>query len=318
MERMSGEAPRSGRLDVLLSELFGCSRSACAKAIAQGRVRVDGQPAAKASQGVAAGALVEMQVPAASESPVGKEDIPIQILYQDQELAVVVKPYGMVVHPAAGNESGTLVNALLFALDGLSGIGGVKRPGIVHRLDKDTSGLLLIAKNDAAHLALSKQLAGRTMDKHYLAVVEGAMKEQSGLVDAPIARSQRDRKKMAPDPQGREALTRWRLLEAMKDCSLLDVKIETGRTHQIRVHMRHIHHPIAGDPLYGQKNGVKAPRLMLHAGYLCFDHPRTGERMGFTAPPPQEWTSAARKLGLGEGTLERWALELQSQTAPTP
>jgi 23S rRNA pseudouridine1911/1915/1917 synthase len=222
-----------------------------------------------------------------------------------------------VVHPAAGNESGTLVNALLYALEGLSGIGGVKRPGIVHRLDKDTSGLLLVAKNDAAHLALSRQLAQRAMDKHYLAVVEGIMKEESGLVEAPIARSQKDRKKMAVDPDGRQALTRWRMLSAMKDCALLDVKIETGRTHQIRVHMRHIHHPVAGDPIYGQKNGVKAPRLMLHAGYLGFDHPRTGEKMSFTALPPQEWQSAARRLGLGDQVLERWAREVQNQTAPT-
>ncbi len=306
---MKGQAPRSGRLDVLLCELFGGSRSACAKAIDQGRVLVDGQPAAKASQGVAPGAELSMEAPQAVDSPVEREDIPLEILYQDGDLAVVVKPYGMVVHPAAGNESGTLVNALLFALEGLSGIGGVKRPGIVHRLDKDTSGLLLVAKNDGAHLALSRQLARRAMEKRYLAVVEGAMKEESGLIDVPIARSQRDRKKMAADPRGREALTRWRLLEAMKDCSLLDVKIDTGRTHQIRVHMRHIHHPVAGDPLYGHKNGVKAPRLMLHAGYLSFDHPRTGERMGFVALPPQDWVSAALKLGLGEGTLEKWAGE---------
>lgn len=315
MQRMRGQAPRNGRLDVLLAELFGCSRSACAKAIEEGRVQVDGKPAGKAGQAVSAGADLLMEIPLASDSPVEREDIPLEILYQDRDLAVVVKPQGMVVHPAAGNERGTLVNALLYALDGLSGIGGVKRPGIVHRLDKDTSGLLLVAKNDAAHLALSRQLAQRSMDKHYLAVVEGRMKQECGLIDAPIARSQKDRKKMAVDAQGRQAITRWQLLEAMTDCSLLDVKIETGRTHQIRVHMRHIHHPVAGDPIYGQRNGVKAPGLMLHAVYLGFDHPRTGEKMVFTVLPPQEWRLAAMRLGLEDRVLEQWVREVQSQTA---
>ena len=225
----------------------------------------------------------------------GNEDFVRTFLYEDADLAVVVKPCGMVVHPAAGNESGTLVNALLFHMEDLSGIGGVKRPGIVHRLDKDTSGLLMVAKNDLAHQGLSDQLRARTMEKHYLAVVDGRMREPSGRVDKPIARSTKDRKRMAVDPAGREAVTEWTLLENLKNAALLDVHILTGRTHQIRVHMQSLHHPVAGDPIYGQKNGVKAPRLMLHAYTLSFTHPRTGERLSFTAPPPEAFTAAVQK-----------------------
>ena len=209
--------------------------------------------AAKPAFKVGAGDALELTVPDAEETPVEKEDIPLEILYEDADLAVVVKPCGMVVHPAAGNESGTLVNALLYHMEDLSGIGGVKRPGIVHRLDKDTSGLLMVAKNDLAHQGLSDQLRARTMEKHYLAVVDGRMREPSGRVDKPIARSTKDRKRMAVDPAGREAVTEWTLLENLKNAALLDVHILTGRTHQIRVHMQSLHHPVAGDPIYGQK-----------------------------------------------------------------
>ena len=188
------------------------------------------------------------------------------------------------------------VNALLFAMEDLSGIGGVKRPGIVHRLDKDTSGLLMVAKNDMAHQSLSDQLRERSMEKHYLAVVDGCMKEESGLVDKPIARSKKDRKKMAIDPEGRDALTEWTLVKNLKNAALLDVHILTGRTHQIRVHMQSLHHPVAGDPIYGAKNGVKVPRLMLHAHTLAFDHPRTGERLFFRADPPEAFERALKKL----------------------
>jgi len=287
---MIGKAPCEGRIDVLTSVVFGCSRAQAARAVAEGRVFVNETCVKKTSLWVQADATIAMNVPDIRESPLAKEDIPIQILYQDEDLAVVVKPSGMVVHPAAGHESGTLVNALLFALEDLSGIGGMKRPGIVHRLDKDTSGLLLVAKNDSAHLALSRQLKERQMDKFYLAVVQGHMKEEAGVITAPIARSCRDRKKMAVEPEGREALTEWALLENMKGCALLDVKIHTGRTHQIRVHMRHIQHPLLGDALYGVKSGLQAPRLMLHAYAIAFAHPRTGERMSLIAPPPEAFT----------------------------
>ena len=284
------------RLDVLCAQAAQASRSQAARWIESGLCTVDGKAQTKPSFKAAAGAALRLQVPEAVESTVEKEDIPLEILYEDEDVAVVVKPCGMVVHPAAGNESGTLVNALLFAMDDLSGIGGVRRPGIVHRLDKDTSGLLMVAKNDAAHQSLSDQLRARTMEKHYLAVVEGCMREESGLVDKPIARSKKDRKKMAVDPEGREALTEWRLVENLQNAALLDVHIMTGRTHQIRVHMQSLHHPVAGDPIYGFKNGVKVPRLMLHAHTLAFDHPRTGERLFFRADPPEAFVKALQKL----------------------
>jgi len=174
-------------------------------------------------------------------------------------------------------------------MDSLSGIGGVKRPGIVHRLDKDTSGLLMVAKNDMAHESLSRQLSERTMEKHYLAVVAGVMKEQQGVIDAPIARSKNDRKKMAVDPQGRPSRTEWKVVWQEKDRALLDVHLITGRTHQIRVHMASIHHPVLGDPIYGVKNMPHAKRLMLHAYSLRFTHPITGEEMHFTAPPEKDF-----------------------------
>ncbi|MEG2251520.1 MAG: RluA family pseudouridine synthase, partial [Clostridia bacterium] len=198
-------------------------------------------------------------------------------------------------HPAPGNESGTLVNALLYAMDDLSGIGGVKRPGIVHRLDKDTSGLMMIAKNDAAHLSLSTQLSQRSTEKHYLAMVEGEMKLSSGVVEQPIARSHADRKRMVIDAEGRYARTEWTLLENLRGAALLDVQILTGRTHQIRVHMQSLHHPVAGDVIYGFKNGVCVPRLMLHAHTLAFTHPSTGERMRFESEPSAAFVQTLKK-----------------------
>lgn len=289
-------AARKARLDVLVAEAAQASRSQAAKWIEAGLCTVNGIAQCKTSFQPPEGALLAISIPEAVESTVEKEDIPLEILYEDEDVAVVVKPCGMVVHPAAGNESGTLVNALLYAMDDLSGIGGVKRPGIVHRLDKDTSGLLMVAKNDRAHQNLSDQLRERTMEKHYLAVVDGCMREESGFIDKPIARSKKDRKKMAIDPEGRPSYTEWTLLENLKNAALLDVHILTGRTHQIRVHMQSLHHPVAGDPIYGQKNGVKAPRLMLHAHTLAFDHPVTGERLTFRADPPEEFERALRKL----------------------
>lgn len=296
MPRIETAVARKARLDVLVAEAAEASRSQAAKWIEAGLCMVDGKPQLKTSFQPAEGAQLVIDIPEAVESTVEKEDIPLEILYEDEDVAVVVKPHGMVVHPAAGNESGTLVNALLYAMDDLSGIGGVKRPGIVHRLDKDTSGLLMVAKNDRAHQNLSDQLRNRTMEKHYLAVVDGCMRETSGFIDKPIARSKKDRKKMAIDPEGRESQTEWTLIENLKNAALLDVHILTGRTHQIRVHMQSLHHPVAGDPIYGQKNGVKVPRLMLHAHTLAFDHPVTGERLHFTAEPSEEFAKAVRKL----------------------
>jgi len=291
-------ADRAARLDVLVAGGCRVTRSQAAKWIAQGLCTVNGAAALKAGTAVKAGDALTVNIPEAAPMSVEKENIPISILYQDPDIAVIDKPCGMVVHPAGGQETGTLVNALLYALDGLSGIGGVQRPGIVHRLDKDTSGIMLVAKNDRAHLHLSKQLKDRAMEKHYLAVVEGAMKEPEGRIDLPIGRSKRDRKKMAVVDDGRPSQTEWVVLEPLNRAALLDVHLLTGRTHQIRVHMQAIHHPVAGDPLYGLKGGVKAPRLMLHAHTLAFTHPRTGERMAFTAPPPREFDETVQKLRL--------------------
>ena len=296
MKTIHQQAETKARLDVIAAEMGECSRSQAAKWIEQGLCRVNEIVRSKPGYGVAPGDNVELTVPDPVELTVEKEDIPLEILYEDEDVAVVNKPCGMVVHPAPGNETGTLVNALLYAMDDLSGIGGVKRPGIVHRLDKDTSGLLMIAKNDQAHESLSEQLRERTMDKRYLAVVDGEMKEPSGRIEQPVARSKKDRKKMAIDPEGRYALTEWTLKENLRGAALLEVHILTGRTHQIRVHMQSIHHPVAGDPIYGAKNGVKAPRLMLHAWRLSFTHPRTGERLSFCAEPPEAFVRTLEKL----------------------
>ncbi len=283
------------RLDVLLSGAGSLTRSRVGQLIREGRALVNGRAESKPGMKPKAGSSLTLLIPEDKPAEAAAQDIPLRILYEDDDLAVVEKPCGMVVHPAAGNEDGTLVNALLHHLKNLSGIGGVSRPGIVHRLDKDTSGLLLVAKHDAAHVELSRQLKDREMEKHYLAVVEGAMKEPSGVVDAPILRSRTDRKRMAVDPLGRPAVTEWKLVEVLKNASLLDVHLITGRTHQIRVHMAHIHHPVAGDPIYGFKHGLHAPRLMLHARSLSFTHPGTGERMHFEAPVPEVISAALIK-----------------------
>ena len=274
------------RLDVNLSKDGELSRSRAAALIRDGRVTVDGRKETKPSFKTEAGAAIVLDMPEAKPAKTEAQDIPLEILYQDEHLAVVVKPCGMVVHPAAGNDDGTLVNALLFHLDSLSGIGGEMRPGIVHRLDKDTSGLLLVAKNDAAHAALSRQLSDREMEKHYRAMVYGKMKAPDGEIEKPIGRSKTDRKKMAVDENGRWAKTEWKVLKEYPDRTLLDVHIITGRTHQIRVHMASIGHPVLGDPLYGHKRMPDVPRLMLHAYSLEFTHPVTGERMKFTAECP--------------------------------
>lgn len=295
-------AEQAQRLDMLVAVSGEVTRSQAAKWIADGLCSVNGKQARKAGEAVKPGDTVAIDVPACTELTVEKQNIPLDYLYQDSDIAVVNKPCGMVVHPAAGNPDGTLVNALLFALDDLSGVGGVKRPGIVHRLDKDTSGIILIAKNDAAHLSLSKQLKDRTMEKHYVAVVEGVMKEPNGLIDKPLGRSTKDRKKMAIMPDGRPSQTQWTMLEALRAASLLDVRILTGRTHQIRVHMQSLGHPVAGDPIYGLKHGVNAPRLMLHAHTLAFDHPRTRERLLLEAPIPDVFAQIVQKLRTGGGS----------------
>ena len=292
---------RSGdgrRLDVLLSADSGLTRSRVAALIAEGLCRVDGTVCRKPGEKVPEGRSVELTVPAPKETAPKAEDIPLEVLFEDEDLAVVVKPRGMVVHPAAGHEDGTLVNALLARLGHLGGIGGELRPGIVHRLDKDTSGLLIVAKNDETQLALSRMLQEREIEKHYRALVEGIPKEPSGRVELPIGRSRKDRKKMAVDPEGREAVTEWQVLAEGRGCALLDVRILTGRTHQIRVHMRHMGHPVCGDPLYGYERGIKVPCLMLHAYSLRFRHPGTGEERYFEAPLPEDFRKGLKGSGI--------------------
>ena len=301
MENQRIECSADGRrLDVQLAEVSGLTRSRVASLMAEGQVTVDGKAETKAGLKPRPGQAICLTVPAPKPAAPEAQDIPLTILYQDDDLAVVVKPCGMVVHPAAGNEDGTLVNALLHQLDSLGGIGGELRPGIVHRLDKDTSGLLLVAKNDTAQLALSRQLQNREMEKHYRALVEGNIKEDAGRVEAAIARSKKDRKKMAVDPEGREAVTEWTVLSRGRGVTLMDVHILTGRTHQIRVHMKHIGHPVCGDPIYGSGRGAKVSRLMLHAYSLSFTHPSTGERMTFTAELPEAFEASLRSNGIKE------------------
>jgi len=286
------------RLDVQLSEAAGISRSRAAALIEEGYCLVAEQACRKAGMKPAAGRPVTLTIPAPKDVAPQAENIPLEILYEDGDLAVIVKPRGMVVHPAAGHSEGTLVNALLGNLDELSGIGGEKRPGIVHRLDKDTSGVMMVAKNDETQTELSRMLKDREIEKHYLALTEGLMKEKEGVIEAPIGRSRKDRKKMAVDPEGRPAVTKWRVVTEGRNCALLDVHILTGRTHQIRVHMRSIQHPVCGDPLYGFEKGIKVPCLMLHARSLSFLHPRTKEKMTFEASLPGDFLKGLKMNGI--------------------
>ena len=232
--------------------------------------------------------------------PVEKpEEIELEIIYEDEDVLVVNKPKGMVVHPAAGNPSGTLVNALLWHCSGnLSGINGVNRPGIVHRIDKDTSGLLVVAKNDKAHLSLSEQISSHTVTREYFAIVYGIMPDTKGTVDAPIGRSVKDRKKFTvTEKNSKNAVTDYEVLETIGNYSFLKLKLHTGRTHQIRVHMSSIGHPLAGDAVYGPRNVIKELNgQCLHAGTLGFIHPRTGEYMEFHAELPEYFTAFLAKL----------------------
>ena len=293
------DAEREGeRLDVFAARLAGVTRSRAEGLIREGRVLADGEARQKAGFRLRAGMAVRVEVPEAAPASAEAEDIALDILYQDADLAVVFKPSGMVVHPAAGNERGTLVNALLGRLDNLSGIGGELRPGIVHRIDKDTSGLLLVAKNDFSHVALSEQIKAHTVDRAYRAIVIGGFREDGGTVEGPIGRHPTDRKKMAIVPGGRDAVTHWTVLERLRGATLIEARLTTGRTHQIRVHMASIGHPVLGDPVYGPK---KSPYpvvggQLLHAYRIGFIHPRTGEHKLFEAEPEPRFTDWLHRL----------------------
>lgn len=297
---LTASAEQDGqRLDVALASLLDISRSAAGKLIDGGAVTLSGKAAAKKAI-LREGDAVTVILPEPEECEAQAEDIPLDVVYEDGDIIVINKPSGMVVHPAPGHATGTLVSALLHHCAGsLSGIGGVLRPGIVHRIDRFTSGLIAVAKNDFAHEGLASQLADHTMHRIYRAIVIGAPREETGTVDAPMGRSLRDRKKMAVIAGGREARTHWQIEERYAGYTLMRLKLETGRTHQIRVHMAHIGHPVLGDEVYGGDSCAFAkhhPRLMdgqmLHAGELSLIHPRSGEKLTFTAPPPENFTRA--------------------------
>ena len=286
------------RIDKLLSEqLPDLTRSAIQHLMQDGCVMISGTPVKKNAK-AAVGDEITVELPEPKEVAIEPENIPLDIVYEDGDIIVVNKPKGMVVHPAPGNWSGTLVNALMYHCgDSLSGINGEIRPGIVHRIDKDTSGLLVVAKNDRAHQSLAEQIKVHSAGRRYYAVVYGTPREQKGTVNAPIARHPVDRKKMAVISGGREAITHYEVLEQYAGYSYLTFLLETGRTHQIRVHMAHIGHPIIGDPLYGPtKDKWKLQGQCLHAGELTLTHPATGERMTFQAPLPAYFTTVLQKL----------------------
>ena len=284
------------RLDVFAAACAGLSRNAAQRLISSGDILLNGREAPARTR-LREGDSVSVTPPPPAVTDIVPQDIPLDIVYQDADIAVINKPKGMVVHPAAGNPDGTLVNAIMYHIKDLSGVGGEVRPGIVHRIDRMTSGLLVIAKNDEAHNVLSEQLKTHSVSRIYYALVDGNLREDEGTVDAPIARSRSDRKRMAVDPEGRRAVTHWRVLERFGDVTFLRLELETGRTHQIRVHMAHIKHPIVGDEVYGRgRNKLGIEGQALHAGELRLVHPSTGEEMRFYAPLPEEFESALEKL----------------------
>lgn len=286
------------RLDAFLAGKTEKTRSSVQKLIEEENVRLNGAPAAKNAR-LREGDRVEATEPPPEVLDVKPQNIPLDIVYEDQDLLVVNKPKGMVVHPAAGNPDGTLVNALLFHCgDSLSGINGVIRPGIVHRIDKDTSGLLIVAKNDRAHQSLAEQIAVHSFTRIYNAVVYGIVKEEEGTVSAPIGRHPTDRKRMAVlSSGGREAVTHYRVLERFPGFTLVECRLETGRTHQIRVHMAHIGHPVAGDPVYGPKKCItELQGQCLHARVIGFIHPATGEYLEFDSGLPPYFERFLEKL----------------------
>ena len=273
------------------------SRMMVQKLIENGNVLVDGKKR-KISYKVQVGEVIELDIPEAKETGVKAEDIPLDIVYEDEDIIVVNKPKGMVVHPANGNPDGTLVNAIMAHCKGsLSGIGGEIRPGIVHRLDKDTSGLLIVAKNDKAHINMSEQIKNREVKKIYIALVRGVVPENEATINMPIGRSTKDRKKMAVRKDGKEAITHFKVLKRYANYTLLEVKIDTGRTHQIRVHMAEIGHPVVGDMVYSNgKNEFGIQGQMLHAKSLDFKHPISGKQMHLEAEVPEVFISVLNQL----------------------
>ena len=293
-------AAESGvRLDVFLAEqLENTSRSAAQKLLEAGAVTLAGKALRKQDRTLA-GAVYEVELPEVKEIAIEPKDLPLDVVWEDEDLLVINKPKGLVVHPAPGHWDDTLVNALMYhCKNSLSGINGELRPGIVHRIDKDTSGLLIVAKNDFAHQALAEQLQDHSLSRTYEAVVKGGFREDEGTVDAPIGRHPVDRKKMAvTEKNSRSAVTHWKVLERLGQYTLVECRLETGRTHQIRVHMAHIHHPLLGDTVYGSpKPELGLDSQCLHARELRFRHPRTGEEITVSCPRPAWFEAVLEKL----------------------
>ena len=301
-------ADKAERLDAYVSERTALSRSAAQRLIREGGILINGRTEKPSCQ-LAVGDRIDVTILEPKQASAAAEDIPLSIVYEDEELAVVDKPQGMVVHPSPGHDSGTLVNGLLHRLDGLSGIGGELRPGIVHRIDRMTSGLLVVAKNDAAHHALSDQFRDHSARRTYVALAEGGFDQDSGTIEARIGRHPVDRKRMAVVDTGREAITHWRVVERFNGYTLLKLELETGRTHQIRVHLASRRHPLAGDTVYGRAK----PQLGLHGqalhGYrLAFAHPKSSARMVFYAPIPVYFMQALKRAGASNTSEELLAV----------
>ncbi|EOW2821989.1 RluA family pseudouridine synthase [Streptococcus pyogenes] len=283
------------RLDKALADLSPLSRGQANDQIKQGLVLVNGQQK-KAKYTVQAGDVICFELPKEEVLEYQAQNIPLDIIYEDDAFAIINKPQGMVVHPSAGHPSGTMVNALMYHIKDLSSINGVVRPGIVHRIDKDTSGLLMVAKTDAAHQALAEELKAKKSLRKYLAIVHGNLPNDRGMIEAPIGRSEKDRKKQAVTAKGKEAVTRFTVLERFGDYSLVELQLETGRTHQIRVHMAYIGHPVAGDPLYGPRKTLSGHGQFLHAKTLGLTHPMTGKEMIFTVEAPEIFQKVLKLL----------------------
>lgn len=279
-------ADEKERLDVILSKRADVTRSYAEKLISRGMCNINGVVAAKSGVKIKPGDVITLEVPEVVEK-IEKKEIPFDIIYEDADIAVINKPQGLTVHPGGGNYTDTLVNGLMYKLSSLSGINGEIRPGIVHRLDKNTSGIMIIAKNDKAHLSLSRQIASRTVKKRYVALLEGNLKEDEGTVRTFIGRNPKNRKKMAVLDSGREAVTGYKVIERFSDNCFVLFDLHTGRTHQIRVHAAYLGHPVVGDPEYGyKKQKFTLKGQLLHAYTITFMHPTTGKELTFTAPVP--------------------------------
>ena len=297
-EYFTVENEEGDRIDrYLAEEMPERSRSYLQKLIKEQYIKVNDKPV-KANYRLVLGDRVEVCIPEAKEPDIEPENIPLDILYEDEDVIVVNKPTGMIVHPSAGIYSGTLVNALLYHCHDLSAINGIARPGIVHRIDKETSGLLMVAKNDNAHRSLSKQLEEHSVVRRYVALVHGVINHNVGRIETPIGRDSKDRKKMAvTSKNAKDAITNFKVLERYDDMTLIECRLETGRTHQIRVHMQYIGHPVYGDPQYGFRNDDNTHGQYLHAKVLGFVHPRTNEHMYFEAPLPDFFEEKIKELG---------------------